>query len=77
MIYENDIIKWISVEDRMPNIDGKVIACYHFKNSKMCFVGVLDYYFCDPNPHFQYAGTELVVTHWMPLPEPPKEAMQE
>lgn len=50
-----------------------MLAYYHYKNSDMAFVGVLDYYYFDPEPHFQHESTGLTVTHWMPLPEPPND----
>ena len=69
--------EWISVKDRLPEIDTKVICRYGFekdgKRSRMMFTGCLDYYACDAEPHFQHASSGLYVTHWMPIPEPPKE----
>jgi hypothetical protein len=66
-------VEWISVKDRLPEHDERVLACYSF-NTSMQFIQVLDYYATDPVPHFQHElGTDgMKVTHWMPLPEPPK-----
>ena len=70
--------EWISVEDRLPNSDEKVLAYYGYNHgdgvSDQRFIGVLDYYAFDEKPHFQHtnAGFGLTVTHWMPLPPPPK-----
>ena len=57
--------KWVSVKDRMPNEDEAVMVY----NAKLDSIYV-DYplYLGEPKLHFD-AG----VTHWMPLPEPPKE----
>ena len=73
----NDGSKWISVEDRLPVDEKPVLAYYGFDNKGdgdlgMRFMGTLSYFVFDPHPHWQHAAIRLVVTHWMPLPEPPK-----
>ena len=68
--------QWINVEERLPECDEKCLCRYTFgEKGRMYFYQVLDYYATDPQPHFQHAGkgSEMRVTHWMPLPEPPKE----
>lgn len=70
--------RWIPVTEWLPEKDTKVLAYYGFDHGDgylgMMFMQVLDYYANDPEPHFQHEGTNgLTVTHWMPLPEPPKE----
>lgn len=69
--------EWISVKERLPEQDGKVLCRYGFeregKRSGYMVTGCLDYYATDEIPHFQHASTGLYVTHWMPLPEPPEE----
>ena len=69
--------RWIPVEERLPKRDGPVLAYYGFSEggeiSEMRFFSVMDYYAVDPKPHFQHEGYRgLTVTHWMPLPQPPK-----
>ena len=69
---------WISVEERLPEDEGKVLAYYGFDrngngNLSGMFIGTLVYYCFDNRPSWQHADLSLVVTHWMPLPEPPKE----
>ena len=69
--------RWIPVEERLPERDGPVLAYYGFSEggeiSEMRFFSVMDYYAVDPKPHFQHEGYRgLTVTHWMPLPQPPK-----
>lgn len=68
-------LKWISVKDALPETNSRVVVLYRFPRSKMLFSSVLDYYATDPKPHFQHTLGEggPIVTHWMPLPEPPKE----
>ena len=68
--------EWISVEERVPE-DEKAVLCYYgFDRGDgdlgMMFVGVLSYFCFDLDPHWQHASTGITVTHWMPLPEPPK-----
>ena len=67
--------KWISVNEMLPEKDGHYICNYHFgEYPKMTFTQVLDYYATDIVPHFQHTlgDGSMKVTHWMPLPEPPK-----
>lgn len=67
--------EWISVKDRLPEIDGMVLA--HIKYPQP-FGG------CDTAIDVRYYGAVMykpgwvLVTHWMPLPDPPgKDAKQE
>ena len=65
-------MEWISVKDRLPDIDkdGELVLYYEFNNE--IGVGYLE----DDKWYNYDSGWELdksVVTHWMPLPEPPKE----
>jgi hypothetical protein len=61
--------KWIMVSERLPEIGISVILCF----GKIVGEGCLrsDRFWCF------YLGDMLLkhyqVTHWMPLPEPPKE----
>ena len=69
--------EWIPVKERLPERDGPVLTSYGFSEggeiSDMRFFSVMGYYAVDPKPHFQYEGYRgLTVTHWMPLPQPPK-----
>ena len=72
--------EWISVEDRLPNRDCNVIVYAQkvrggfIKKERFITTAV----FCMPMIHkhyFDFADNGTgIVTHWMPLPEPPKEA---
>ena len=68
---------WISVKDRLPEDERNVLAYYGYDhgdgNLGMRFMAVLTYFAFDQQPRFQFESTGLKVTHWMPLPEPPKE----
>jgi hypothetical protein len=67
---------WISVEERLPDRYETVLL--NIQTVKDCYVTIGDYEpnelrfrdFTDRNNHV-YCGD--IVTHWMPLPDPPKE----
>ena len=63
---------WRRVEERLPDDSREVII---FTASKIIGVGS----FIRPNWYQWYSGGGLPVdvTYWMPLPEPPKEIMNE
>ena len=67
--------EWISVKERYPAKSNSYICrCIVNDCDDMPFYMVLSYILYDKNPHFQHEGTgDMKVTHWMPLPEPPKE----
>jgi hypothetical protein len=55
--------EWISVEDRMPERNGRYLTHCNIENQSLVCV----LYYC------KIGGVnEGTVTHWMPLPEPPK-----
>jgi hypothetical protein len=65
----------------LPTDERDVLAYYGFDRGDgdlgMMFIGVLAYLAYNPNPHFQHESTGLRVTHWMPLPNHPKEKRKE
>jgi Protein of unknown function (DUF551) len=75
--------EWISVKDRLPE-DGQDILYvvrdrgsepYVMRGSRAYEAGT-GYWWCDEDGEFDESGNEpgfSTVTHWMPLPEPPKE----
>jgi len=77
---------WISVKDRLPGIDEDVLILYESKVSRETGYAITcrkDYFYfggtlipCQ-RPQWaepwQYFRENNVITHWMPLPEPPKE----
>ena len=58
---------WISVEDRLPE-NGQVVDIYNPHDGRIPFVEYEDGEWC--SQYFKWTG---VVTHWQPLPAPPKE----
>ena len=60
--------KWISVEDKLPEKDGRYLIRYKSGKVKRTFVG--DWYVLN-NEWGSIRNAE--VTHWMPLPAPPQE----
>ena len=71
---EKQVPKWIPVTDRLPDAHGTYL-CYYGFNQFLDYmtIGCIDWIMFDKHPHWQHASTGLFVTHWMPLPEPPKE----
>ena len=57
--------EWISVEERLPEKNSAVIVCTRTENVFQAL--------------YRYDGWDLLeaiaakITHWMPLPQPPKE----
>ena len=70
---EQEERRWIPVTERLPEKNGQWVLC-------LCVSGaieVLKFDYTMWNWDAQYPGRcymENYVTHWMPLPEPPKEA---
>ena len=64
---------WIPASEP-PKKNGKYLCRYVFsENYAYPFEQVLCYFATDKKPHFQHEGElGLKVTHWMPLPQPPK-----
>ena len=61
--------KWIPVTERLPEVGEVVLACGKRHATSGMFQGVLRN---KPNMWHWKGNTLKEVTHWMPLPEPPK-----
>ena len=73
-IREQEQRRWIPVTERLPEKDGSFMCTYKFNsNSEMQFVGDIYYFASDKYQHWQLERSGVIVTHWMPLPEPQKE----
>lgn len=60
--------EWISVKDRLPNENTRVLV-YAKQGS---YMNLRTDYICNGRWFFS-----MMVTHWMPLPKPPKESTNE
>lgn len=58
-------MKWISVKDKLPEFEAEVIV--YVKNQGIFFGAYADKVWWRT-----YTKISGQVTHWMPLPEPPK-----
>ena len=67
--------KWISVGDRLPEIGDEVLVLTEFKDIRIYSYMRIDQETADVVWEDDYGHWEEIasVTHWMPLPEPPKE----
>ena len=61
--------KWIPVSERLPNLYETVIVC----DVREQYVGAWMYYGNGDWLHDDKLFDTEDITHWMPLPEPPKE----
>lgn len=64
--------EWISAKDRLPDFDGAVLACTRYGEIRV-FLSDEDGDWFDERGSFYSRNTSGEVTHWMPLPKPPKE----
>ena len=62
-------MEWISVNDRLPGEHTLVIIATNVKGTSLCFHenGIWRYAY-----NSGFIDQALTITHWMPLPEPPK-----
>ena len=69
--------KWISVKDRLPNTDSLVLAWIADKEEPepigFGFANFQEQRATDIDGNLFTPKGMFLVTHWMPLPEPPKE----
>ena len=63
--------QWISVEDRLPSAEVDVLVLTRSKSGSVN-VDKGYFYFAAGLGRFMHRG-RAEVSHWMPLPEPPKE----
>lgn len=66
--------EWISVKDRLPEADGDYLV-YLVANNMPKNKSIITLYYTNLSKRFVYYDNDnlFTVTHWMPLPEPPKE----
>ena len=74
----SDENKWIPVSERLPEKHGKPYVCWLTFPSGGAFPHILNWHEFGDNgyvkgKHFSDEGLDgMKVTHWMPIPEPPK-----
>ena len=60
--------EWISVKERLPEVEADILAYIGEGSFVVCWMTHDGYWQCPA-----YLMDKDDVTHWMPLPEPPKE----
>lgn len=75
----NDVVvqRWISVEERLPKVEKRYNG-YEYSTELLVYDGLRRRaaYYCHTSGVWydsRYEDDTFDVTHWMPLPEPPKE----
>jgi hypothetical protein len=61
-------MKWISVKERLPEDDGEYIVATKYGHI-FIFDWLMGRFFAEDRNGLVYEE----ITHWMPLPKPPKE----
>ena len=72
----NEILRrrWIPVTERLPLYGDWVLGIGPKRGYHVCeYRGITRFPYSGDSPRFSAKGRTLTVTHWMPLPEPPKE----
>ena len=65
----NNMPHWININDSLPENDNRVLVCLNEKGTIMCN-GSID---TDRYLHKGWVRWNGFITHWMPLPDVPKE----
>lgn len=68
---EEKVPRWIPVTEQLPEIDGRYLVCRYDYVTSTIFSDIL--LFESGIWWNGYHGGDYAVTHWMPLPEAPKE----
>lgn len=67
-------MEWISVKDRLPSSEGYYLVLDYKHIEKLMFrEGFFWTTSCYDYDHTNEDQKSMYVTHWMPLPQPPKE----
>lgn len=74
---ESKVPHWISVDERLPEVDARYDE-YEYSAELIVYDGSQKRvaYYCHTTKEWRdsrYEDDIIEVTHWMPLPEPPKE----
>ena len=72
--YEESKPRWIPVTERLPKYGDWVLGIGPKHGYHICeYRGITHFPYSGDSPWFSAKGRTLTITHWMPLPEPPKE----
>ena len=63
---------WIPVTEALPNYGDKCLVVFKFQSNNHIAIGV-SYCYVQKEGFWSDCGKDYYVTHWMPLPEPPKD----
>lgn len=63
--------EWVSVKDRLPDSNNVVLACIDDGQCKIVRSAYVSSY-----GEWKWLDASQKVTHWMPMPDPPKEEKQ-
>lgn len=72
-------MEWISVKDRLPNRDDECLVARVFdfepegRNKDVWHCNYDGQYFWYQTGAIEFQDDGITITHWMPLPQPPKE----
>lgn len=69
--YKHPMVEWISVKDSLPAMNKKVLGVNQFNEMGVCCR--TKFWESEPPEWRIEEGILFFPTHWMPLPEPPKE----
>lgn len=61
---------WISTEGKLPDEEGRYLICYKYRSLQNSRIFIGDWY---NTGQWATGLLDIIVTHWMPIPEPPKE----
>ena len=62
-------MEWISVKDRLPDKENEVLVFEFRGDVSMAYISGYEW----RNFESDFKMDSSYITHWMPLPEPPKE----
>lgn len=68
--------RWIPVTERLPDAEPGDVSEQVLVTDGKC-VAIVEWFNFECEPFWGYTGFGKDVTHWMPLPEPPKEETNE
>ena len=68
---ENEEPRWISVKDRLPDDIGYYLVVYRDKYNGISSIALDNYVKCGAGEWWASEFTRNI-THWMPIPQPPK-----